>query len=201
MQPPEEQSETSYTLLERALDLGDERAWNDLYSNYMKYVAHVLLKIGVGPTDLDDVTQTAFVKLSKELRTYDRSKSKFRTWFYFLIKSSALIHFRKVKSDKTKKERYEHACAIEDSLQDESFETLVADEWEKFLATKAIERVEQLHRGKAIDVFKLGLQGKDTEEISKLTGLGASSIYTLRRRVKNSLMNEMSSLRRDLEWV
>ena len=199
MAPSEEYANTSHTLLGRALDLGDQDAWQKLHQTYMSYVTYLLLKIGVRSADIDDVSQAVFVKLSTELPKYDRSRCKFRTWFYSIIKTSALLHFRKETALKNKHDRYQHFGAAEEALEDSAFESLADKEWESFLITKAAERIKQSHSGKALQVFLLDIEGASASEISAQTGLEVASVYTIRKRIKNTLKAELESLIADLE--
>jgi len=200
MNPAEEYSNTSHTLLEQALDLGDEVAWKRLYTNYMNYVCYLLSKIGVQQCDLDDVSQTVFVKLTNELPKYDRSRCKFRTWFYHLIKSSALMHFRKEKSLKAKNDHYEQYGEVKKVLEGNAFDALANKEWEAFLITKAIDRIKKNFRGKAVEVFQFGLKGLSAAEIAERLDMEVSSVYTIRKRLKKSLSMELEAIKADLEW-
>jgi len=200
MAPRDESRNTSYTLLERALDLGDQDAWDRLHTTYISYVRYLLLQIGVRPADVDDVSQAVFFRLSSQLPKYDRSISKFRTWFHYVIKSSALMHFRKESSLQTKKERFEQFCEAERALEDNSFEDYANREWEGFILTKAIERIKMSRSGKAAEVFELGLEGLSANAIAEKLGLEVASVYTIRKRIKKTLNDELEALKRDLEW-
>ena len=199
MAPSEEYANTSHTLLGRALDLGDEDAWHKLHETYMSYVTYLLLKIGVRSADIDDVSQAVFVKLSADLPKYDRSRSKFRSWFYFIIKTSALLHFRKETSLKNKHDRYHRFGEAEAALEDSAFESLANKEWESFLIIKAVERIKRSHSGKALQVFLLDMEGCSASEISEQTGLEVASVYTIRKRIKHTLKAELENLIADFE--
>ncbi len=45
--------------------------------------------------DMDDLVQDVLVKLWKGLKTYDKSKSKFRTWISLITKNTVNSFFRK----------------------------------------------------------------------------------------------------------
>jgi len=62
---------------------------------------------------------------------------------------------------------------------------LVEQEWKANVVRLAIARIEEVFQGHAIQVFKLDLEGKSTEEVSLSTGLSKTTVYTLRQRVKN----------------
>jgi RNA polymerase sigma-70 factor (ECF subfamily) len=87
-----------------------------------------------------------------------------------------------------------------DSLDRESdLDQRIEAEWTTYVANLAMERIRGQFQGRAIEVFELGLDGVPLEEICARTGLTTASAYTLRKRVKKRLFQEIRALINDLE--
>ena len=71
-------------------------------------------------------------------------------------------------------------------------------EWEKYIANIAWEKVKPMFSGSAIQVFELSIEGKSSEEISEQLGLKLNTVYKLRNRFKDKLAKQIEYLRQDL---
>ena len=76
---------TSHTLLTRAMDHEDSEAWEVFVERYHRYIYKLLDKLGV-KEEKDDVSQEVMLTIWKKLDTYDRERSKFRTWLSSVIR-------------------------------------------------------------------------------------------------------------------
>ena len=193
------QKQTSHSLLYRAKDLGDEEAWQQLSDHYERFIYYVLRELNVDASDLDDVAQQTLIILMRDLKSYDRERSRFRTWLKQVIRSTALMHFRKRDSQKEKLERFANEQACENAEKSSEIDDFIEAEWELYVTSVAMERVKKSFTGKAMEVLQLDLQGRSTDEISLETGLAVSSVYTLRKRVKKSLLLEVRVVIKELE--
>jgi RNA polymerase sigma-70 factor (ECF subfamily) len=72
-------------------------------------------------------------------------------------------------------------------------------EWEIHLTNLALENIESLFSGKAVAAFRLTLKGRSVEEIAKELDLKENSVYRLKNRVKDRLIQEIMHLREELE--
>ncbi len=188
---------TRYTLIQKALNLSDDRAWNELHDQYINFIYYLLRQMNVNENDLDDIAQRVMITMMEKLKAYDSSRGKFRTWLMMVIKSTTIMHFRKVKSLQDKHDVYE--AHLNEEAAETDMDVLIEKQWINYITSVAKQRLKRHFRGDAIKVFELGLEGNSVEEIAEKTGLGKSSIYTLRQRVKKALMRETKSLMLDLE--
>ncbi|WPJ97069.1 sigma-70 family RNA polymerase sigma factor [Coraliomargarita algicola] len=189
---------TSYTLIHRACDTSDDAAWERLFANYERFIRYILREIGVSDNDLPDVTQQVLIGLTRSLKSYDRAKSSFRHWLSTVIRNTAVSYFRKQQSRPTSD------CTLEDDSLKELEQPAevgqwIEREWTTYLANQAMARVRKVFKGQAIQAFEMGLDGFTAAEISEATGLTVSSVYTLRKRVKQRLLLEVRSLTEELE--
>lgn len=85
-------------------------------------------------------------------------------------------------------------------IENVEIDSLIENEWETYITNLAMDRVKKSFQGKAIEAFELGLSGSNAAEIASTTGLSVASVYTLRKRVKRSLLLEVRSLVKELEF-
>lgn len=134
------------------------------------------------------------------LPNYDREKGSFRAWVKKVIRTTALMYFR--KRDSQRKHMNVLADEIPNSgmIENVEIDSLIENEWETYITNLAMDRVKKSFQGKAIEAFELGLSGSNAAEIASTTGLSVASVYTLRKRVKRSLLLEVRSLVKELEF-
>ncbi|MDZ8120025.1 RNA polymerase sigma factor [Pontiella agarivorans] len=195
----EEQYKTSYTLLQRAVDLNDDEAWKQLVAHYRRFIHYVLHGLNVPPSDLDDLAQEVLVVLLDNLSRYDRSVGRFRTWFSTIIRNTAVKDYRRRVNEKRRIEKWRTLEDIALLGRANEVDTYIEEEWATYIASQAMERVKKLFQGQAIEVFELALDGLSAPEIADRTGLTVSSVYTLKKRVKKRLYLEVLDLTQDLE--
>jgi RNA polymerase sigma-70 factor (ECF subfamily) len=159
----------------------------------------VLNELNVPASDIDDVAQQTLILLMRDLPKYDRERSRFRTWLKRVIRSTALMHFRKRDSRKHKMDRLAGNMSDDETKQAPEIDQFIENEWETYVTNLAMDRVKNAYRGQAVEVFELGLEGYSSAEIAEQTGLSISSVYTLRKRVKRSLILEVRSVIKELE--
>ncbi|WP_411825235.1 RNA polymerase sigma factor [Luteolibacter sp. AS25] len=189
---------TSYSLISRACDTRDDEAWDRLFANYGRFIKYILRELKVPDRDLQDVTQQVLIGLTRSLKNYDRSRSSFRNWLGTVIRNTAFSYFRKLQSRPT------NDCGLEDDsieglAQPAEVEQWIEEEWATYIANQAMDRLRQVFKGQAIDAFAMGLDGSSAAEIAEATGLTVSSVYTLRKRVKQRLLLEVRSITEELE--
>jgi len=193
-------NKTSHTLLARALNYDDEAAQAELYSTYVNFIYFVLREMKASDADIDDIAQKTAIKLIRDLKNYDRSKGKFRSWLKVVIKNTALMHFRQ-HAGLQKKLSFYHDELNKQSADagGDAFELLIEREWKQYIYKLGLERVDEQFRGQAVEVFQLAMQGMATSEIAEHTKLTPNSVQTLRNRVKKALMHEVNNLIEELE--
>ncbi len=190
---------TRHTLLQRACDTRDEGAWEEFVQHYRRFILYILRELGVDANDVEDLTQQVLLALTRDLSRYDRSRARFRTWLSSVIRKTALMHFRKQKSERTHRRIFENEQALTDPDREPEIDRLIEKEWATYIANLAMERIREVFQGQAIEVFKLGLDGHSAAAIAERTGLSVSSVYTLRKRVKKRLYLEIRALISELE--
>lgn len=190
---------TSYTLLHRALDAGDEDAWKRLVAHYRRFIFYVLHGLRVSSADIEDISQQVLIALLRDLPNYDRTQSRFRTWLSAIIRNIAVSHFRKQTSQQRRVDGLREELLCEGEKSTSEIDDYIQKEWAAYIASQAMSQVKKVFQGQAITVFEMGLDGCSAAEIAEKTGLTVSSVYTLRKRVKKRLYLEILELTADLE--
>lgn len=193
---------TRVSLLQRASDGSDQLAWEELLGYYEPFISKVLQAMGFRGADLDDARQQVSLLLWKGLQSYDRDpeRAKFRTWFARLIKNAALNIIRSNQSTPSgpslDDDRDGNRLVLGD---DPALDLRVEQEWQEYVVGLAMDRASQVFSGKAVEVFKMSLDGQSCEEIAGLLNIKTSSVYILKSRVKAVVLKEIQQLKHDLE--
>jgi RNA polymerase sigma factor (sigma-70 family) len=84
-----------------SLKSGDQSALGFLYDNYSAALFGVILRIVESQENAEDVLQEVFVKIWRNISSYERSKGKLYTWLINIARNSAIDSLR-VKDYKLK---------------------------------------------------------------------------------------------------
>jgi RNA polymerase sigma-70 factor (ECF subfamily) len=190
---------TRKSLILRAKDSSDDEAWDDFVAFYNNFIYHILHCLNVSAADVDDLAQEILVKLWKNLETYDPKKGRFRTWLTCVVRNTAYNYFNAVRIQR-KLLGPESAFAVGlRSMPATDLEKLIEREWANYITSYALDRLNRVFSGKAIQVFSLSLDGRSTEEIAEELNLTRDSVYTLKTRVKARYIKEVRALIREFE--
>ena len=75
----------------------DEKALEELVKRYVPLIFGFLKRYTGNPDNASDIAQEVFVKVWKNLKNFDRSKS-FKTWIFTIAKRTAIDELRKQKA-------------------------------------------------------------------------------------------------------
>jgi RNA polymerase sigma factor (sigma-70 family) len=194
---------TRKSLLLRAHDKEDQCAWGDFIHYYQPFIKMVLLKFNIPSADLDDLRQNILIKLWRNLEKYDINlgKAQFRTWLNSIIRNMVADYWSQHYSHK---ERIRKKIQHDDNLgrfstADNDQTKLIEREWKAYVTSLTLKNISEFFSGKAIQVFKLSLNGETTLQIARKLNIKEKSVYMLRSRVKSRFMLELKQVRHYLE--
>lgn len=173
----------------------DEKAWQEFVDIYRRYTYVVIRRLGVDVDPAEELTQNILLKLWQKLPDYkyDPKVARFRTWLSRVI-NNTVLNFRRQKS------RQPVIVEIGDEYTLSSdVEKMMEKEWESYLTNLAMERIEDKFSGKAISAFNMTMEGKQIKEIAEELEVEENSVYRLKNRVKNQLIQEIKLLKEDLD--
>ena len=95
----------NYTEIElvESLKLRDENAYSYLYDNYSKALFTIIYQVVPRQESAEDILQQVFLKIWKNIESYDASKGRIYTWMINLARNQALDHIRSKEFNKQNK--------------------------------------------------------------------------------------------------
>jgi RNA polymerase sigma factor (sigma-70 family) len=160
---------------------GDHRAFGFLVDKYKQMAFTIAFKIVENETDAEDITQESFVKIYRQLHTFE-GKSKFSTWLYTVVYRTAVSKLQVNTLD---------TSPFTDELTENYFteshpssirELEVADQ--RRYVDEAIQRLPKLE-GLLITLYYL--EENSPKEIQEITGLSAENIRIKLFRARKKL--------------
>jgi len=98
---PEQQAEQdALVVLVAQCMAGDQRAWNHMVSGQHKRVYAICYRFTGDATDAEDITQDVFLKVYRNLSSFDAEKGSFQTWITTLTRNMLVDNYRRTKLDR-----------------------------------------------------------------------------------------------------
>ena len=152
-------------------------------------------------SEIDDVCQQVLAKLWQELKNFepDDERARFRTWFTTLIRNVAIDDYRKRKRAKRVSGANSDFIPLL-AAKSSDLEQKIEAEWEQYVVAVAMNRIQKIFTGKAIEVFLRIHEGESFENVSNSLGISKQSVYVLKSRVKNRLTCEVLQILDSVEF-
>lgn len=167
--------------LVRAVNGGDQRAYEQLILRHQDMVARFIWRLVPVPEDREEVCQDVFVKAYMNLSKF-KFDAKFSTWLYSIAYRTAISFLRKRKYET---EEFEDNDPAPGTLADE-----VEDEETARLVQREISRLDPEERG---IVTLYHVQGCGVDEIAEIMARPAGTIKSILFRVRKKLKQRLQS--------
>jgi RNA polymerase sigma-70 factor (ECF subfamily) len=172
-------------LIEDAL-AGNQQAYAELVKRHQRFVFTLAIRFTKSREDAEEIAQDCFVKAFRSLASF-QGESKFTTWLYSIVYTTAMTFLRKRKPD---------TIAIDDEnvhlqIENNPAQGGVNDAERKSRSYYLNEAIAQLSAddGTIITLFYKGEQS--LEEIGRAMGMGANTVkvklFRARQRLKQKL--------------
>lgn len=197
-----ESFQTRITLIQRVTDQYDEASWEDFSNIYYGYVYAIIRRMNMSAEDAEDLVQQVLLTVWKKIPETDVTQiRRFRSWLAKITRDLVINFIRKRSRDanRIKKVEADETLYHVESIPLPDIDEIAEKEWKLHLTHLALKKIEPLFSGRAIQVFRLNLDGMGIGEIAEKLNLEENSVYRLRNRVKKKLMNEIILLRDMLE--
>jgi RNA polymerase sigma-70 factor (ECF subfamily) len=79
---------------------GEQQAWQQLVVLQHRRIYGICYRFTGSATDAEDLTQDVFLKVYKNLESFDTSKGSFSTWITTLTRNLLVDHFRRTRLDR-----------------------------------------------------------------------------------------------------
>jgi len=102
LQRTAEQQAAEETLgrLVRQCMAGDQHAWQQLVTAQHRRIYAICYRFTGSASDAEDLTQEVFLKLYRNLASFDTHKGSFQTWIITLARNLLVDHFRRTRQDR-----------------------------------------------------------------------------------------------------
>ena len=174
---------TRSSVLRAVADTENEAAWQRLFDLYAGFVFSIARSKGLNDADADDIVQTVFADLARNLPTfeYDRAKGRFRSYLSGLVHRRVNDRLRSGKRDAELKSAICEEAKSAASAEDEDFEERA---WRQAALEEALRRIKPEVRPEHYAAFVASsVEGQDTETVMRLHGLTSDNLYQIRKRL------------------
>lgn len=98
--PEQEAAQEAVARLVRQCMAGDSQAWQQLVTSQHRRIYAICYRFTGSGSDAEDLTQEVFLKLYKNLSSFDTQKGSFQTWITTLARNLLVDHFRRTRIDR-----------------------------------------------------------------------------------------------------
>ena len=195
--------QTRLTLLEKLQhEEASDCVWDDFVKYYERYIYFIIHKYGFTHKDCEDLVQEVLVKVWKALPkySYNKKKSRFRTWLYIVIRNTIYNHSSlRQNRDNAKNVSFDSVITSLDLKYDSEISKIVEDEWRIYIANMAWNNLKDDFSEINRKIFEASLQNEDNSALAEKYGMAESSIRVCKMRIKKAIHKEIVRLNRELE--
>ena len=176
---------------------GEKAAYADLMKRHQRFVFTLALRFAKNREDAEEIAQDCFIKAYRSLNTF-RNTSKFSTWLYSIVYTTAMTFLRKKRLDIQSIDTEAGLLNVENHVSD-----LKSDELEHKSKMVFVNRaIDQLLPDDAA-VITLFYQGEQSlEEIGQALGMETNTVkvklhrarHRLKEKIENILHHEVREL-------
>lgn len=176
---------------------GEKAAYADLMKRHQRFVFTLALRFAKNREDAEEIAQDCFIKAYRSLNTF-RNTSKFSTWLYSIVYTTAMTFLRKKRLDIQSIDTEIGLLNVENHVSD-----LNSDEVEHKSKMVFVNRaIDQLLPDDAA-VIMLFYQGEQSlEEIGQALGMETNTVkvklhrarHRLKEKIENILHHEVREL-------
>jgi len=98
--PEQEAAQEALGKLVRQCMAGDQQAWQQLVVSQHRRIYAICYRFTGSAADAEDLTQDVFLKLYRNLASFDTHKGSFQTWITTLARNLLVDHFRRTRLDR-----------------------------------------------------------------------------------------------------
>jgi RNA polymerase sigma-70 factor (ECF subfamily) len=97
---PTSEVEETNTLVRRCLQ-GDGHAWQQIVESEHRHVYALCYRFTGSASDAEDLTQDVFLKVYRNLASFDVDRGAFHSWLTALTRNLLVDHFRRTRAEQT----------------------------------------------------------------------------------------------------
>jgi RNA polymerase sigma-70 factor (ECF subfamily) len=187
-------AETPVSLLERLRAHPDQISWGRFVDLYNPLIRGWVVRHGLQPTDIDDVTQEVFAAIVRELPEFhhDFRRGAFRRWLRTVV-VNRLRNFWRAR-DRAAQQAAEPALAL---LEDPAsgLSRIWDEEHDKHVARRLLVLIEPEFEPVTWQAFRLlVMDGLETQEVAARLGITPNAVRIAKSRVLGRFRREAEGL-------
>jgi len=176
---------------------GNQAAYAELMKRHQRFVFTLALRFAKGREDAEEIAQDCFVKAYRSLNSFN-GESKFSTWLYSIVYTTAMTFLRKKRVDTTSIDDENTYIQLEN--QSGSMDANMAEQ--KSRSYYVNQAIEQLLPDDAM-IITLFYKGEQSlEEIGQAMGIETNTVKVklfrarqrLKERLERTLKHEVNEL-------
>jgi len=98
--PEQEAAQEALSRLVRQCRTGDPQAWRQLVVSQHRRIYAICYRFTGSASDAEDLTQDVFLKLYRNLASFDVERGSFQTWITTLARNLLVDHFRRTRLER-----------------------------------------------------------------------------------------------------
>lgn len=98
--PEQDAAQELVAKLVRQCISGDTQAWQQLVTSQHRRIYAICYRFTSSASDSEDLTQEVFLKVYKNLASFDTQKGSFQTWITTLTRNLLVDHFRRTRLER-----------------------------------------------------------------------------------------------------
>ncbi len=200
-QTPHELIPTRATLIARLRNWQDQSSWQDFFDTYWNLIYGVAIQGGLTPAEAEEAVQETIISVAKHMPTfkYDPAIGSFKAWLLNMTRWRITDQLRKrgqfVPIDGPDK----GTGVVTEIPASAELEKVWDTEWERHLASVAMERVKKRTDPRLYQVFDFYVNKEwDPEKVSKAFGVPVAQVYLSKHRILEQVIKEVERLKREI---
>jgi RNA polymerase sigma-70 factor (ECF subfamily) len=168
---------------------GNTSAYAEIVDRHKRFVFTLAMRFAKNREDAEEIAQDCFVKAYRSLHTF-RHNSKFSTWLYSIVYTTAMTFIRRKKPDTFSLDDEEKNFSLSD-LQGSFQADTVEQKSRRQYITKAID---MLTPDDAVIISLYYLAENSLEEIGKALGMETNTAKVKLHRARHRLREKLERL-------
>ena len=147
----------------------------------------------------EDIVQTVFADLARNLPTfeYDRAKGRFRSYLTGLVNWRVMDRLKASERDAELKANFWEEAKSAATAEDEDFEER---EWQQAAMEEALRRMKPSVSPEHYAAFVASaVEGQDTDVVTKLYGISRDNLYQIRKRLTAKLQENLPEVLAEMD--
>ena len=163
---------------------GDSPRWPEFYAIYKPILQSYFRKQGLSDSDANDLTQDVFLKLLRNIKSYDRTRTRFRTWLFTVARHALIDRARRQSARKRAMEDWvKHALATADDEEARQRKEFEEDHHRRILRF-AFEQVRRRSSERVWNCFEQSvIQGRPGADVAAELNVSTNVVYVNSWRV------------------